>query len=62
MNAFQVLMMMGWDCKAGHDTARARACMHGKASIEEQTETYADGKLKGLFAAINANYNLWKLP
>lgn len=28
--------------------------MHGKASIEEQTETYADGKQKGLFAAINA--------
>lgn len=27
---------------------------HGKASIEEQTETYADGKQKGLFAAINA--------
>lgn len=54
MNAFQVLMMMGWDCKAaGHDTARARACM-GKASIEEQTETYADGEQKGLFAAINA--------
>lgn len=26
----------------------------GKASIEEQTETYADGKQKGLFAAINA--------
>lgn len=24
----------------------------GKASIEEQTETYADGKQKGLFAAI----------
>lgn len=26
----------------------------GKASIEEQTETYADGKQRGLFAAINA--------
>lgn len=25
MNAFQVLMIMGWDCKAGHDTAKGRA-------------------------------------